>query len=199
MSQSLDKIFKQIQKSSEEMGVAAMRDAANKAYKLVLEQAESCLQTYYKKEPKIYKRTKTLSQAIVPYKPVETVNGNHTMITFGIDYDASKLIGKYKSKSDHHQSGTEWISRFDTPDKFKKNGANGIPDANWILNNYLDGIHPGWYGGKDYGWNDGEQNSTDYRMTQFFEAELFEKAGSLIYESMHDAIVNFLNTNGGGR
>ena len=199
VSQDLDKIFKQIQKNSEEMGVAAMRDAANKAFDLVVKKAVTCLQTYYKRTPKIYKRTHTLRKAIIPWKPKEESEGNRTMISFGIIYDASKLIGKYKSHSDHHQSGTKWISRFDSPNKLEKYGNNGIPDANWILSNYLDGIHPGWYGGKDYGWNDGEQNSTDYRMTQFFEKELFEKAGALIYESMQDAIVNFLNTNGGGR
>ena len=200
MSQNLDKMFKQIQKNSEELGVAAMRDAADKSYQLALNQARTCLQTYYKRKPKIYKRTNTLKNAILPDKPFETADGDHVIISFAIRYDASKLTGKYKSKSKLHQSGSEWVSRFDNPGEFQfDKDSNGIPDSKWILSNYLSGIHPGWYNGKDYGWKDGEQNSTKYIMTQFFEKELYEKAGELIYKSMQDAIVNFLNTNGGGK
>lgn len=200
MSQDLNKLFKQIQKSSEAMGIAAMQDAANKAFDLAKDKAKTCLETYYKKKPKIYKRTKQLKSAIKTGKPKLKEVGDKCRISFSILYDASYLVGKYKSKSDFHQSGDKWISRFDEPKKFNFNGDNnGIPDANWILDNYLKGIHPGWYKGKNHGWEDGEQNSTDYMMTQFFEKELFEKASELIYESMHDAVVNFLKTNGGGQ
>lgn len=206
MSQNLNKIFKQIQKNSEQMGVEAMQDAANKAFDLAVNKAKSCLELYYKKKPKIYKRTKQLKSAIKLGKPKLKESGDKCRISFLIKYDASQLVGKYESRSDFHQSrsdfhqsGKKWISRYKDPGSFNFDGENnGIPDANWILGNYLKGIHPGWRNGKNYGWEDGEQNSTDYIMTQFFEKELFEKASELIYESMQDAVVNFIKANGGG-
>ena len=36
-------------------------------------------------------------------------------------------------------------------------------------------------------------------MKNFFEKELHEKAGQLIYEAMQGVIVDFLKTNGGGK
>ena len=200
MSQDLNKIFKQIQKNSEAMGMAAMQSAADKAFQLAKEKALSCLLLYYKKKPKIYKRTKQLKNAITTQSPKLKESGDKCRISFVIKYDASRLVGKYQSNSKFHQSGDEWISRYDEPNKFNfKGGDNGVPDANWILDNYLKGIHPGWRNGKNYGWEDGRENSTDYLMTQFFEKELFEKASDLISEAMTDAVVNFIKTNGGER
>ena len=61
----------------------------------------------------------------------------------------------------------------------------------------MDGVHPGWVHDIDYGWTDSK--NTRNTMKNFFEKELHEKAGPLIYEAMQGAIVDFLKTNGGGK
>lgn len=205
MSQNLDQIFKQIQKDSETIALNAMMSAANSAFKLAKQKADKCLENYLSRKPKIYKRkdTSPLSEAIDYDNPVQTVKRGRYTITFGLTYNPDKLAGQYVdeygSHSWWHHSGDTWVSRFDNPDKFDFNSrANGVPNPEWILDNYLGGIHPGYNStGKDYGWTDAESPSE--AMTRFFEQELYEKAGSLIYNAMQGAILDFIKTNGGGK
>lgn len=180
------------------MAEAAMMAAANKAYLLTAQKAGECLKNYLAKKPNIYKRLKSspLKNAIKPLKP--TLNKNGNTIIFGLTYDSDRIKGAYKSNSWYHQSGGKWISRFDDPDHFNFDGQNnGIPDSGWILKNYLEGVHPGWINGEDRGWTDKEKPAET--MKNFFEKELLEKAPDLIYEAMTNAVVDFLNTNGGGK
>ena len=203
MSQNLDKIFKQIQKNSEQMAVNAMVSAANQAFKLAKQEANKCLKTYLQKKPKIYKRLhpSPLKNAVGYMEPQLTEKGGKCTITFAVKYDSNKIKGVYKSNSWWHQSGNEWISRFDekTKNKFDPDSqANGIPDSGWILNNYLEGIHPGYDRfGVDHGWKDA--TSPSETMRKFIEEELPNKASGLIYEAMQGAIIDFIKTNGGGR
>ena len=200
MSRNLDSMFKKIQKNSEELGMAAMMSAAKKAYKLAVAEAKSCLKNYLNKKPKRYDRLNPspLEDALMYSKPKLTEEKGVCYISFALRYDSSKIVGKYESNSWWHQSGGEWVSRFKNENNFKYDSqANGIPDAGWILNNYLEGVHPGWYNGVDYGWKDARK--TKDTMKNFFEKELHDKAGQLIYEAMQGAIVDFLKTNGGGK
>ena len=200
MSQNLDKMFKQIQKNSEELALTAMMNAANKAFSLAQQEAKNCLKNYLKRKPSVYQRINPspLWKATQYAKPKLTESGGVCIIAFGIRYDSTKIKGVYKSNSWWHQTGNEWVSRFDEPEKFKFDSqANGIPDAGWILNNYLEGVHPGFIDGIDYGWKD--STSPHSTMTNFFEKELKDKAGPLIYEAMQGAITDFLKTNGGGK
>lgn len=200
MSQNLDKLFKQIQKNSEELALGAMMSAANQAFVLAQKEAKNCLKNYLSKKPKIYKRINPspLKQATLWKKPTLKTKGSMCQIEIALRYDSSQIKGVYKSNSWWHQSGDTWISRYDEPSKFRFDSQdNGIPDSGWILNNYLEGIHPGWVNGEDRGWQDAEKPAET--MKNFFEKELHEKAGALIYKAMHGAIVDFLNTNGGGK
>lgn len=200
MSQSLDKMFKQIQKNSEELAMGAMMSAANKAFELAQKEAKNCLKTYLSKKPKIYRRINPspLERAIQYAPPKLKEKGDSCSIEFGLRYDSARIKGAYKSNSWYHQSGGKWISRFDDPESFNFDGRdNGIPDSGWILSNYLQGKHPGWFNGEDRGWQDSSKPAET--MKNFFEKELKEKAGTLIYEAMQGAIVDFLNTNGGGK
>lgn len=200
VSQDLDKLFKQIQKDSEQMAMDAMIKAANKAYELSKEKAKSCLVNYLKKKPKIYKRiTPTpLLKAHLFASPKFVEKGGKCKIKFGMMYDSTKLKGVYKSNSWWHQSGDKWVSRYDNPDKFDFNSqSNGVPEPGWILDNYLKGIHPGWVNGVDRGWVD--ELKPEEEMEKFFMEELKQKAGELIYESMQEAVIGFLKTNGGGK
>ena len=200
MSQNLDRMFKQIQKNSEELAMAAMMKAANQAFNLAVQEAKNCLKNYLKRKPAVYQRINPspLWKATQSAKPKLTEKGGICTIAFGIRYDSTKIKGVYKSNSWWHQSGDTWVSRFEEPKKFKFDSqANGIPDAGWILNNYLEGKHPGWFDGVDYGWEDAVKPADT--MKNFFEKELRDKAGVLIYEAMQGVIVDFLKTNGGGK
>ena len=204
MSQNLDKMFRQIQKNSEEMAMTAMMNAANKAFDLAVQEVDNCLANYLKKKPTIYKRLNPspLKNAVQYAKPKLTEKGGTCIIAFGVRYDSTKIKGVYKSNSWWHQSGNTWVSRFDEPDKFRFDSqSNGIPDSGWILNNYLEGIHPGFMvkNGElvNHGWEDAVKPKD--AMKNFFENELKEKAGPLIYEAMQGVIVDFLKTNGGGK
>ena len=200
MSQNLDKMFKKIQKNSEALAMKAMMKAANQAFDLARQEARDCLKNYLKRKPSMYKRLNPspLQKALQVSKPKLTEQGGHCIISFALRYDSSTIKGAYKSNSWWHQSGDEWVSRFDEPNKFKFDSqANGIPDSGWILSNYLEGKHPGWFDGVDYGWQDSEKPAET--MKNFFEKELHEKAGVLIYEAMQGVIVDFLKTNGGGK
>ena len=134
----------------------------------------SCFANALKKKPKIYKRIipSPLRKTIKPIRPKFKEKGDKCVISFAIVYDSSYINGIYKSNSWYHQGGGEqWVSRYDNPDRFKFNSSyNGIPESTWILNNYLEGIHPGWVKGEDRGWKDSE--STADTMQQFFEKEL---------------------------
>lgn len=201
MSQSLDKLFEQIQKDSEKMAMGAMMSAANKAYALAVEEAKKCLQNYLKKKPKVYKRINPspLAKASTGVKPTLVEKGGKCMIVFGIKYNSDRIKGVYKSNSWYHQSGDTWVSWFSQNGSFNHDGQdNGIPDSGWILNNYLEGVHPGYdrYGG-NHGWVDAQKPAETMR--KFFEEELYAKAGSLIYEAMQGAIVDFISSNGGGK
>lgn len=201
MAKDLNAIFQSIDRHSTLIAHAAMRSAAQKAFALAKEKAQSCLKNYYKRKPKIYKRTYTLQNAIVYRPPTEKKHrGDNYSISFAVVYDSSKLQGKYKSRSWWHQSGDKWKSRFDGG--FNQNRQNnGVPEAGWILKNYLLGIHPGWtYNelGSHPGWIHNEwrgwidDESTEDAMEDYFINELPQIVHGLIYESMQSAIMNFL-------
>ena len=90
--------------------------------------------------PKRYKRTYSLKRSIKPY--TKTISsGEFLELEVGIEYDPSRLEGVYESNSYYHQDGDSWISRYN--DNFDNSGiSNGIPESDWILNNFLEGLHP---------------------------------------------------------
>ena len=210
MAKDLSDAFKQIEKQSRKMAIDAMREVANKAHQMAIKTAKNCLARYYKNyNPKRYKRTKQLKKAVTAStKPKEARKGDSYTISFFVRYDSNKLKGLYHSNSWYHQSGDKWNPVMFTwaPDHLVKRYAhdsgigqsirndwgqnNGIPEPEWILNNYLQGIHP---------WGQTDKESTDTVMTRFFKEELPEKAGDMIYEEMQDAIIKFLKTYGGGK
>jgi hypothetical protein len=107
--------------------------ATEKAEGEVYTKALSCLAEYYMSyDPESYKRTYNLENAFMPYKSV-TKNDTHIISTVGVEYNSAAIDGVYWSGSEKYGA------------KKNKDGhitQYGHPDSNWILNNYLDGIHP---------------------------------------------------------
>lgn len=208
MANDLSAAFVQIEKQSKKMAIDAMRKAAAKMDIMAVKTARKCLEQYYASyTPKRYKRTKQLHKAILHYKPKETHDGDKYTILLRIHYDSNKLKGLYHSNSWYHQSGDVWKPVMLTwaPDHLVKGLAhdpmmddlrrgygqnNGVPEPEWILNNYLQGIHP---------WGQTDKESTYTVMNRFFGQELQDKANDIIYKEMQKQIVEFLKTYGGGK
>ena len=208
MANDLNAVFAQLAKQSEKMAVDAMRDVAKKMNEMAIKTARKCLNRYYASyTPKRYKRTNQLRKAIsFSSNPKVMHRGGEYIISFFIKYDANKLKGLYHSNSWYHQSGDVWKPVMATwaPDHIIKGlpsdirqdirndwgQNNGIPEPEWILNNYLQGIHP---------WGGTDAESTYTTMTRFFDKDLPSKAGDMIHEEMQDAIIGFLKTYGGGK
>lgn len=119
---------------------AACENAAKKAAKKIKPKfkeivIDNTVKDYYEKKPKIYKRTESLYNAM---RPKVSVSG--TSITTSIDYD-SDWIGQHYSNSWWHQGGRTWINHYQLD---KDSQDNGMPESDWILSNFFQGIHPGY-------------------------------------------------------
>lgn len=200
MAGDISAAFAQIERQSKQMALDAMRKVAQQAHQMAITTAKKCLARYYSSyKPKRYKRTHQLKKAIQsPRKPKETKKGSTYSLSFYIQYNSSKLQGLYHSNSWYHQSGGAWKPVMHTWNpNYITSGVrdtnigqdNGVPEAGWILSNYLQGIHP---------WGSTDSESTDTTMTRFFEKDLPSMAGDMIYKEMQDAIIGFLKTYGGG-
>jgi hypothetical protein len=200
VSKNIDKIFKQIQKESEQIALNAMLQVQRDLVAKVEDEYQSCLKRYYAYKPKIYKRiggsSMALEKAISVIPTPEDLVDKCSGFFIILKYDSKKIKGMHKSKSDYHQSGKKWISRFDSPEKFNFNrdangipeGNNGIPEADWILKNYMKGIHPG------APWADDtvDSENTDEHMTEFFDKTLPGMVNDLAVKAMQNAVINYI-------
>ena len=117
LEEVIDGIFKRYNSNLQK----AMADAAKQAEEDINWEAKSCLYKYYENyDPTWYHRTDSLIQAFVPFKKVEQV-GNEIVALAGVIYDPAKLDGVYESNASVQYQPV---------------------DGEWVLRNYLSGIHP---------------------------------------------------------
>lgn len=183
----IDKVFDQIEKDFVLLSQSAARGAATKAQKDIAAKADKFITEYYASyEQKWYRRKKHLYKLVEKYY-VETRTKKGIKIEFGIQYTPSKIRGLHKSYSPRHQSGGAWVSRERDKDSFHFDaGDNGIPEAEWITDNFLEGIHPS---GK-LGDNDGIKikPSPDQKMQRFFDKELGDLVGAYMHRNLLDLV-----------
>lgn len=178
--QGLDAAFAAIVKDCQAVAVEAVKNAAKKTQKDILKEADNYLQRYYSNyTPKRYKRTRQLQNAI---KPVieDHSTGASTSIEVGVEYDSSALKGAYRSNSRWHQSGGAWKSVVDYTDF---SSDNGIPEPEWIMGNFLEGIHP---------WAQTDGESTNSLMEEFFDVQLAGRIEKYVQEELFAAITSRL-------
>ena len=114
-------------------------DAAKYATGVVCEEAwkysvDTILSEYYENyEPTSYDRTDYLWHAILPYAEHPRTVGGNIVSTVGVEYDSSVLDNIYTSGS------TKYGAVYDDDGHISQYGH---PDGEWVLNNYLMGIHP---------------------------------------------------------
>lgn len=143
MAKSIDAHFAAILKDVRANVERAVKIAAKKAQSDIIKEANTYLEQYYANyTPKKYKRTHYLKNAILPISKIDS-NNRMIKITIGVRYSPSKLAGHYTSNSKYHQSGAKWVSHLDKEFKFDSSN-NGIPEPDWILNNFLHGQHGGY-------------------------------------------------------
>jgi hypothetical protein len=179
--QGLDAAFAAIIKDCQAVAVEAVKNAAKKTQQDILKEADNYLQKYYSNyTPKRYKRTYQLKNAIKPIIE-DNSNGNGISIEVGVEYNSGSLKGYY-SNSWYHQTGTHWIGRGSGDFDFDSQN-NGIPEPEWILNNFLEGIHP-------LAQTDGE--STNSLMKEFFDVQLAGRIEKYVQEELFASIARRL-------
>lgn len=180
--QSLDAVFAAIIKDCQAIAVEAVKNAAIKTQDDILIKADNYLQRYYRNyRPKKYKRTKYLQNAITPvFEDRSTKKGIY--IEVGVEYDANKLKDHYYSNSWYHKTGTHWIDRSSGDFDFDSKN-NGIPEPAWIMNNFLEGIHP---------WEQTDNESTNSLMEEFFDVQLSKCIEKYVHEELVKSIMRKL-------
>lgn len=181
--QGLDAAFAAIIKDCQAVAVEAVKNAAKKTQGDILAKADDYLQRYYTNypKPKKYKRTKYLKNAITPVFEDKSTS-DKISIEVGVEYDANKLKNHYYSNSWYHQTGTHWISR-DSGDFDYDSQNNGIPEPAWIMENFLEGVHP---------WAQTDHESTNSLMQDFFDVQLAGRIEKYVQEELFAAIVRRL-------
>lgn len=138
---NLEQVFNDVINNAVSVSNDVIRNVGQKVQNEMRDKAYKTLEEYYADyTPKRYKRTYSLNRSIKPY--TKTISsGEFLELEVGIEYDPSRLEGVYESNSYYHQDGDSWISRYN--DNFDNSGiSNGIPESDWILNNFLEGLHP---------------------------------------------------------
>ena len=108
----------------------AVQYATEEAEKDVHQRALSCLEEYYNnRRPNSYDRSDSLRHSFLPYKSVKS-NGHYLISTVGIEYNADALEA-------YAPSAYNASKKYD-----------GRVDTEWVIDNYLEGIHPTTNGSK---------------------------------------------------
>ena len=181
-SANFEAIFDQIQKDWIDIYKNAGKSAATKAQKDIQGKADKFIKEYYASyKPKIYKRQYALYKLVTPYyKEKETSNG--LQIEFGVKYNPSKIKGIHQSNSWWHQSGGRWRSMWEDSGFNRDRRDNGIPEPEWITENFLEGWHP---------WASQDAQSPDEKMQDFFDTQLDDIVGSYMNEALFNAIRSY--------
>lgn len=116
LDKAIDEIFKDYKKAIKE----AAQEATEKAKEDLYANAVSCLVSYYDNyEPTSYNRTYSLIDSFVPYADKVKESSAGFICRAGVEFDPSKIEGMY--------NGSEIYSP---------------TDGEWIISNFLAGIHP---------------------------------------------------------
>lgn len=187
-----DDAFAAIINDCQAVALEAVKNAAKKVQNDILDEAKSCLQEYYANyTPTSYiPRTKQLQKAIVPVFEDKSYKGGIS-IEVGVEYDSGNLKGCYRSNSRFHQSGGAWKV---VTDHSHVTNDNGIPEPGWILDNFIEGIHPRTekVGGSYIYSPQKDDESTRSLMEEFFDVQLPNRINKYVQDELFAAIIRRL-------
>lgn len=186
---NIDDAFAAIIEACRESAVVAVKNAAKKAQDDIIRKANSTLNQYYKNyKPKKYQRSYNLHKSIKPIC-VDNSTANKVSMQIGVEYDPGLLKGLYHSNSWYHQEGEKWRSVpyaqwGEDKNLLKEIGQdNGIPEPEWIVDNFLAGIHP---------WAQKDPISPMDLMNDFFDTQLNGRVIKYIENEWYNAIIRRL-------
>lgn len=124
-NKTLDDVIKDNAEDFKKKILKAAEKATRRAVNDINNHALSCIQDYYDEyNPTSYHRSNNLQHAILPtYSVVES--GNTIICEAGVEFDALKL---YVYTSDEHA--------------YNASAKYNIVDTDWVIINFLEGIHP---------------------------------------------------------
>lgn len=129
---TLDQTIDELMKGYRRAIIKAAEYASEKTTKYLYDCSLTCLVEYYNsytlatQEPKSYERTYRLKDAFVPFTRHSYVGKGQIKCSMGIAYDYNRISGYYEGSENHQPT-----------------------DSDWIIDNYLDGIHPTTNGARD--------------------------------------------------
>ena len=122
LGQAIDELMKNYKKSM----LKAAQYASEQTTEDIYERALKCLEEYYYSytelthDPKSYERTYRLKDSFVPFTRYSLVDGGNSIkCSMGVQYDYNRISGYYNGSNKYQPT-----------------------DSSWIIDNYLDGIHP---------------------------------------------------------
>lgn len=119
----LDAAIEELRKNYRQVLKEAVQYATKEAKKDVYHKALTCLEEYYMNYlPESYDRSDSLRHAFLPYRSIKNT-GNYLISIVGVEYSASALES-YAGAS------------------YSASKKYGRADASWVIDNYLEGIHP---------------------------------------------------------
>jgi hypothetical protein len=186
MGNDVNAVLDGVLKDTKRLASKAVNDAAHKGQKDIMKEAKSYLNNYYASyRPKVYERTKSLKRAIVPVFDKKSTK-DLIAIEIGVEYKPELLEGVYKSNSPYHQSGDTWKV---VPDNVKIDSSlfssdYGMPEPEWILDNFLRGEHGGAQ--RDF-------NGTYTLMPDFLDNELPKKLNQYVQDAFLNTVINRLS------
>jgi len=120
LEQAIDEAAEEMLKDYKKVFKTAAEDATKQAEKDLYSNTVSCLVRYYDDyDPTSYNRTYSLMESFVPYSNPVRENGDTLICSAGVEFDPSKIENTY------------YGSKIYSP-----------ADAEWIIGNFLAGIHP---------------------------------------------------------
>lgn len=156
---NLNDAIEEVVKGYKNAAKVAAKKATEKTADFIYNQALSCLEAYYQSyKPKSYERTYTLEWCFVKNRAAKII-GDNIYCRMGVTYDPSKLDGFY------------WKKRGPNYNSYQE------PDSQWVIDNYLRGVHPSTSDGKatmQYGLNYEEKTG------MFKESSPTKKMGDLL-------------------
>jgi hypothetical protein len=120
LDQAIDELVKDYKKAAKKAAEYATKKIREDIYARSLDVLQKYYDSYTKfgGEPKSYDRTYRLKESFVPFSSV-VERGNQIQCSVGIVYDHTRLDGYYYGSKKYQPT-----------------------DSAWIVDNYLDGIHP---------------------------------------------------------
>lgn len=195
---NLDDVMNSIAKDAKKIASSVAKDIAKNAQKKIVDEARNNVQKYYDSySPRAYNRQYKLRRSIIPYYADKT-NNRQISIEVGVQYDSGALKGAYKSNSWYHKSGGTWKSRNSSNFDFYSS-SNGVPDPDWIMNNFLESLHPittvsETGDGREYSYAPvkGPAKTQEQMLNEFIDKEIIPSITSDTEQALFDAIIQYI-------